>query len=223
MAARLLSDFRTEMGSHGFQDLVNVDLPSIDRAVNNAYEELVAMERWPFLIKEATGNLTIGSAALTLPTDLADVVSLTIDVQQETLTPMELDEFRKRFVGHYLDTGLPALYYFIGGGTTGQTPTCNVWPVPDATYAYTLEYRMAPVTLVAAGDSPAIPTRYHRVISYMALSLLHAQEDNPGMAQYWESRYMNAIGRMREEIWVQQTDRPLSVLDVADDDGFYMP
>lgn len=220
MASRALSDYRIEMGEHGFSDLGNTP---IDRAVNNAYEELVALERWPFLIREASGNLSIGSAALTAPTDLADVVSLTIDAQQETLTPMELDEFRKRFVGHYADTGLPALYYFIGGGASGLSPTMNVWPVPDAAYGYVLEYRAAPVTLSASGDIPAIPARYHRIISFRALSFLHAQEDNPQMAQFWEGQFMGAVAKMREEAWMQQSDRPNTILDVADDDSFYMP
>ena len=437
MANRTLGDFRTEIGEHGFGDLPTI---TMDRAVNNAYEELVALERWPWLIRTYSGLTVPGSAALTdVPADFADVVSLTIDANQQVLTPMELDEFRKRFVGSYTDQGLPYLYYGIGGGAvlpnvvrtayvgnrgggainqfattvsmvtsatvlpgnaivlsiatdggnvcntitapglvfdvtslnpatfpqlivgyvtcpnglpggttitatfsgnvsraswsaqewsgfsltaggqtqyasgTSQTPDSgnvpsiaigdavigavafqatsvptdwvqgsgyakdntqsagpatpvSLWteyqvalasgtyhagatttlgaakwvaairsfaqtttsgetllrvhPVPDQAYAYVLEYRKAPAPLVLATDAPLVPARYQRLISFRALSYLHAQEDNPQMAQYWESQFMENIGRMREEAWMLQSDRPNTILNVDTDDYY---
>jgi hypothetical protein len=433
VASRTLADYRTELAEHGFGDLPTITL---DRAVNNAYEEFVAIERWPFLIKEVTGTLAAGQQVLSVPTDCADVVSLTVDAQSQVLTPMVTDEFRKRFVGRYTDQGLPYLYYFVGAGVsqavpasysgnrgggainqfattavlntvgaiangskavltvafdnaavlntitgggvtwtinvqkaTASTPSLviasadcpngmaasaitltfsgnisrvswsiyelafaatgnpvagfiasnggistspdsgltaspaavgdfvagaiaynaisvvgdwtqgpgftkentqsagpatptsmwgefqvaaaagtqkasgtttlgstnwnaavvvfpqsagyssnlKVFPIPDAVYTYMLEYRIAPNTLVATSDSPLIPARFHRLLSFRALSYLHAQEDNPTMAGFWENQYMEGIGRMREEAWMQQSDRPNTILNVDDD------
>ena len=437
MASRTLADYRTELAEHGFGDLPTITL---DRSVNNAYEEFVAIERWPFLVKEVSGVLAAGQQVFSVPSDMADVVSLTVDAQSQVLTPMDTDEFRKRFAGAYTQVGLPYLYYFVGAGAsqalpaiyagnrgnhgdnmfsltavfntsaaiaagskivltvahdntpvlstitgggvawsihvqkaTAATPTLviasadcplglaagtaitltfntqvsrvswslfeitnistgapvagnivsaggtstlpdsgltanpsavgdivvgavawnttsvptdwtpeggwaqemtssagpatptsmwseyqvavatgakrasastslssnnwnagcvifpqspgyvsnmKVYPIPDAAYTYTLEYRIAPATLVAAGDSPLIPARFHRLLSFRALSYLHAQEDNPQMASYWENQFMENIGRMREEAWMQQSDRPNTILNVDTDDYY---
>jgi len=42
-------------------------------------------------------------------------------------------------------------------------------PKPDATYTIKGEYQMSPQTLTDSGDTPEMPSRFHRLIVYMAM------------------------------------------------------
>lgn len=202
-----LNDYRNELQNHGFTDLPPTIL---DEFINDAYFDVCSREPWPFLEKSATVNTVGGTATLTMPTDFGKVISMTINAQTMTLTPIRLDDYAKRYVGRYTDSGTPFSYYFEG-------TVVKVHPVPDTVYAITLKYLAAPTAMTVSIDTPLLPTRHHRVIALGALVNAYRLEDDPELAAVFEAQYEKRIQTMREDLWKRQYDRPDLIYDTADD------
>ena len=201
-----LNDYRNELQNHGFTDLPPTIL---DEFINDAYFDVCSREPWPFLEKTATVNTVGGTATLTMPSDFGKVISMTIDSQGLTLMPIRLDDYGKRYVGSYTDSGVPYAYYFEGSLT-------KVHPVPNAAYAIRLAYLASPVAMSVSIDTPLIPTRHHRVIALGALVNAYRLEDDPELAAVFEQQYEKRIQTMREDLWKRQYDRPDLIYDTTD-------
>lgn len=62
-------------------------------------------------------------------------------------------------------------------------------PIPDGIYTVSGDYRQASVTLAANGDTPGMPSRFHRLIVYKALMYYGANEGAPEVYADAQEKY----------------------------------
>lgn len=173
------SQLLDDVYGHGLDYLADTaeDEERAKRWINQAYAEVCATARYPFL--EAS---TSGSAPLAI-TNLDTIISV-----QEATTLRYLQETTEAAltaqVGDLTTTGSPTQWYLTSGST--------VTTYPYYTGSITVRYWKTPTALDNGSDTPIIPTAYHDVITLGALR--RAAIDNQSFdtaaayRQEWDSR-----------------------------------
>ena len=208
-----LDEMYAEMDLYGFDDFETSQKLTL---LNEAYFDIVTREPWPFLEKVVTvtvpsgeskitnnANVTVSAAQIT---DLNSVLSF-IDTSQDIIvTPERADVIEKNYrLNDY--SGDPRYYYFVGE---------DLYLYPNSTGStYRLYYTRTPVAATNTSDTFLIPSRHHSIIVYGALIKAFLVNDDPQAAVYqnlFESRYQ----QMRNDLWMQQYDRPERVHILSD-------
>ena len=208
-----LDEMYAEMDLYGFDDFETSQKLTL---LNEAYFDIVTREPWPFLEKVVTVTVPSGESKVTNNaavlvsaaqiTDLNSVLSFIDTSQNIVLVPERTDMIEKNFrVDDY--TGEPQYYYFIGE---------DLYLYPSSTGStYRLFYTKTPVAATNTSDTFMIPARHHSIIVYGALVKAFLVNDDPQAAVYqnlFESRYQ----QMRNDLWMQQYDRPERVHVLTD-------
>jgi len=117
--------------------------------LNNTIDTLGQMFRWPELEKEGTGSILVGVASTALPADFGNLwnrlaLSLTISSVSHILEPLTRNEYNA--LGENTRQGKPKYVLFDLNAKTWVT-----FPLPDATYTWSLIYHIKPARL--SGDT----------------------------------------------------------------------
>lgn len=154
------------------------------RWVNQAYLELCAAERWPWLETSASG-----AAPLTI-TDLNQVESVVTSADKASLVPMFRGDLTD-MDGDLTLTGSPRYYYLTADSVV------NVYPASTGTI--TVKYCKVPVELSASTDTPVVPQTYHDVIVLGAIRRGLVDDQDAGDYQQVVSEYQARLGMMRAQ------------------------
>lgn len=209
----LLTDMYAELDLFGFDDFETTQKLML---LNEAYFDIVTREPWPFLESVITVTVPSGESKITNNanvtvsasqiTDLNSVLSL-IDISQDiVISPERADVIEKNYrLGDF--SGDPQYYYFVGE---------DLYLYPASTGStYRLYYTRTPVAATSTSDTFLIPSRHHSIIVYGALVKAFLVNDDPQAATYqnlFESRYQ----QMRNDLWMNQYDRPERVHVLTD-------
>lgn len=184
-----LADLTSELYSRGYDHLAQ-DAAGVARGlrwINQAVNELMLEELWPFRLNTATG-----AAPLTI-LDL-DRVSTVIDTNNANnpLDEMTEDELTPFDVSA---TGIP-LYYW------RDNLQVKTWPVGGT---LSVRYWSLPTSLAAPTDTTLIPARYLNVIVDAAVRRAAADRDNPDAVGLAEQEYERGLNLMRRQLLVTPT------------------
>lgn len=198
-----VSDMISELNDFGFSDITSSRMLGF---INDAYWDVCSRENWPFLEKSAA--LTVDTTGkVTSPTDIGKVQRLVDTGLGTRLEPVREDAFTMWNANQLTQTGNPDRYFFIGD-------QLYVYPISTAN-SLTLRYVSVPAALTISPDSaPILPLRHHRVVLLGALVPCYFLEDDADNAGVADQMYEARIERMRNDLWMHQTDRPDTIEDV---------
>ena len=166
------------------------------------------------LIKQQTGTVTSGSLGtvgvnvLNLPTDWTETVGLTMDQAAVPGSPSLITEVTFRdFFARGADakaTGQPVVYYQTGETTTEQ-PEVTLWPSPDQTYNYILEYCYVAADMAAESDTPGFDARWnHILVTYAVGKAWFKGGRKPAMGEYYSNLWENELVECHKALVMQQ-------------------
>lgn len=198
-----VSDMISELNDFGFSDITSSRMLAF---INDAYWDVCSRENWPFLEKTATVT-TDATGKVTSPTDIGKVQRFVDTALGTRLEPVREDAFTQYNANQLTLTGNPDRYFFIGSNL-------YVYPI-STTNSLTIRYVSVPPALTISPDSaPILPLRHHRVVLLGALVSAYFLEDDADNASVADSMYESRIEKMRNDLWLQQTDRPDTIEDV---------
>jgi hypothetical protein len=174
-------------------------------ALNEAYWDACSRKPWPFLEASATVTYTGNGdvTGISPPTDVGTVQTV-VRNDGAILEPWRRDDFLESFGAQLTLPGMPALYYT-------EAEQIKVYPVPSSGDSITVQYIKVPPALAQADVEATIliPPRYHRsVLVKGALIELAILQDDPDTAQVYKAEFEEAIVRMADDLFPQQTQRP---------------
>jgi hypothetical protein len=108
-------------------------------------------------------------------------------------------------------SGTPTRYWF-----DNSNKQVRFWPVPLSSDTVAVRYLKIPseVTDSTTEANIIIPAPHHAVIWTGMLKHLHALDDDPQLAVWYENQYEAKILRMRNELWAQtKYDEPEFIED----------
>lgn len=215
----LASDIVTDVQNHGFADISSADILV---HLNDTYQDLCSIEAWPFLEKTLVTTFAATAQQVSATTDIKQVLSFINTVQGYELQPYnDADSFYKDYAGVLTQTGFPVLYYQPQVNTASPMGwQVNVWPIPNVTTACQLRYLYIPTTLTAP-DTPVLPARFHRILTWGTLLSIYRMEDANDQGMDFQNLYDRHLARMRDDLWSKQYDRQDTISDVTMDDQTY--
>lgn len=186
---------RDEVKARGFDYLTDT---RVGQFVNTSYQELCELMSWPFLETTITGSPPLAI------TDVRAVLSVTDTTNKTTLAPVDRRNMER--IDPTLDeAGQPCAWWL-------ENTTLSVWPTATPNISLSVRYLKVPVDLVATGDTPVVPTRFHDIIVDGAV--LRAQKDNDdyGAAQTTQALWQQGVDRMVASLMNRALDRPMFIL-----------
>lgn len=177
--------------------------------INDAWMDIALLySDWKFLLRDVSFALVAGQRSYpyaSAPASITDFGSwkktprtwrryLTAQPASENfLQVATYGDFKDyyEFGSRRTETGDPIVISF------SPTDALLVGPTPNAT-GYTLvgEYYARPTDLVVDGDTPNIPTEYHRAIVYRAMMYYGAFEAAPEVFQRGQSQYSAMLSKL---------------------------
>jgi len=138
--------------------------------LNNILDALARSYRWPELETTGSGSITIGVSSTALPADFGNLwnrlaLTLTLSGVSHALEPLVRDEYN--VIGDPTTQGTPKYVLFDLNAKTWVT-----FPLPDATYAWSLIYHIKPTRLASdvvatfANDEIIIQALYVRILQH---------------------------------------------------------
>lgn len=196
-----LVTIRGEVQARG-QDHVSTTL--LDRWINRAYQDVCDRFPWPFLEVTVTGT-----APLTI-SDLAHALSV-LDTTNDAV--LEWDDPRTIIErdADLTTTGLPDSWYYEG-------TALKVYPV-NTSAQLSVRYIKIPTDLVADGDTPLLPTRFHYLLVQGACVWAYERAQDRDAAADYEQRYENGIANMAAALLVPNYDSPATIASPVSGDA----
>ncbi len=148
--------------------------------VNEAYLNICDEQHWSFLLATAAG-----AAPLTIA-DLGSIESVVDTLTERKLHPLPEDELRDAYPV-VTQTGAPE-YYFLDDTIVRTFPVGGTLSV---------RYRKVPAELVADGDTPLLPARFHPLIVHYMVREAGA-EDAPEAAMAAAQKFEVGLTKMLE-------------------------
>ncbi len=223
-----LDEMYDEMDLYGFEDFDNSQKLVL---LNEAYFDIVTREPWPFMEKmvqfvapSGVSQITNGSlfrvktADNKLDNSLTDIqntpqqfphskyyvnsVLSFVDVTHDVVMIPERGDVIEKNYRLDLDTSTPSKYYFVGDDMF-------VYPTVSGDTAYRLYFLQLPTAATENTDTGAwlIPERHHSIIMYGALVKAFLVNDDP-QASLFQNMFEQRYQQMRNDVWMNQYDRP---------------
>jgi hypothetical protein len=192
-----LGQLKTAVAARGFNYLLDgsTDEDRLERVINQSYQQICEMERWPFL------NTAFYTGAL--PSTIADLgrieaVTFNASTSDQQLLEPKSREWLLRSFPSLTQTGTPLFYYL-------NDTSLRVFPVN--TGQFTVVYWEIPPDLSADSDTPLIPSRWHSVIEDLAVFYLAEDQETRQNANANVERQLLVMRQSllaREDIAYQQ-------------------
>ena len=99
----------------------------------------------------------------------------------------------------------------------------NLVRIPSASTTLRLRYlkKQAEVTYSSVEADILLPAEFHEAIVFGCLERLYDKEDDPELATRFEQHYETKLQTMRQQLLMQQYDRPQRIHVVDDADWDY--
>jgi hypothetical protein len=68
-----------------------------------------------------------------------------------------------------------------------------LWPIPDAVYTYSVNGWREPTDWITASTNVDAPERFHELVAWWALNRTYIQQDDPELADFYRSEFMNEL------------------------------
>jgi hypothetical protein len=193
---------------HGFEDTSETNKLFW---LNETYADVIGREPWPFLEAAITFTWSGSSAIPTnFPANFRSVDSIVDTRYPRELQPRRWKEIYDRFGANLTEVNDPLFYYFLAD-------ELRVWPVPPASNTtVVMTYLRDWTALTAAGAEATIliPPKYHPILVHGTLKHLYLQDDDPELAASASNVFESKILQMRNDLWMRQWDRPVTIEDV---------
>lgn len=192
-----------------FSDSANVIYTEAEwlEYINDRYQEVWGTSPfWPFKRSHATVSVTGGSRASSALSNGVWRVESVLD----TTNDLRLKPLRSRADLARIDpsegaVGPPQLYRLFNN-------TIEVWPTPETTVSLKVDVLLQGTDL-AAGDTPAFPAQYHRMLVDGALASAYADDGNGAMAKHYEDRFVKKLEQMKGDLLDSQEEGNYVVVD----------
>jgi hypothetical protein len=206
MPALTLEDLRSRARRLAGVDMVELwSDAQIDEAVNEAYHEILEVERWDFLDLTQTFDTVEGDAAYELPVALARVGQMRIVTGdgRGDLRPRQWHAKDELDLGDSDRTDTPTEYVL-------RSPRAvELFPTPDAVYTVTVDGRRI-VADLAAGQEPVFDQQFHPAVAYLAaIGVLDEEGDDSLRSERYAARVDSYVERMREHYQLQHNRNPM--------------
>lgn len=213
-----VSDFLVELTNHGFQDEGSDQKMFV---INDTIWDVDSREQWPYL--QATINLNfdgVNPYPSNMPTDLKQVAFLSDTVTGNSIWPERVETIRARYADVLTESNEDPFSWYKWAGQLRLFPS-----PPASTGRFILDYfKIQPALTTDSVEADILlPARHHRVIVLGAVSKLYAMEDDTDNGKYFHDLYEERIQYMRNDLLLQQTQRPDQVfmIDSEDDPDYY--
>lgn len=180
---------------------------SIDAVANEAYQEVINLESWPFLIDEATASVQAGDTSFESPVGFAEVNSLSYSDSfsvQSRMRQTTLDELDRL---DQSSTGSPQLYARVDGRAF------RFWPTPEEPVEFLLRGKLEVENLTSDSSQPIFAPQFHPVIAYRAASRILGEEgDDSGRSEFYQLEANTFFLRM-QQFYIRSNDRGIIVMN----------
>ena len=180
---------------------------NIDAVINEAYQEIINLESWPFLVDETNVNVSAGANSFTAPVAFAEVNSLSYSDSfsvQSRMRQTTLDELDRL---DQSSTGSPQLYARVDGGTF------RFWPTPEEPVEFLLRGKLEVSGLTSDSSEPIFAPQFHPVLAYRASSRILGEEgDDSGRSEFYQLEANTFFLRM-QQYYIRSNDRGIIVMN----------
>jgi hypothetical protein len=174
--------------------------------VNEAYREVCALERWPFLEATATVTVNANTRSANLPSRAWRVEAVWDQTNKNPLDPIFHPSQVFRDYPNGDETGVPCEYQL-------RARTIEVYPLPDTNVTLSIRYLAYPGDLSADADVPILPEEYHHVLVILANAKAYRDDGNFQAAQTYESEASVILDAMRRDLLGPRTESYPTILD----------
>lgn len=192
-----------------FSDSTNVIYTAAEwlEYINDRYQEVWgASPFWPFKRSHATVSITSGSrASSALSNGVWRVESVLDSTNNNRLKPLRGRALLASIDPSEDSAGPPQFYNLFGN-------KIEVWPTPDTTVSLKVDVLLQGTDL-AAGDSPAFPEQYHRMLVDGALAMAYADDGNAAMAKMYEDKFVKKLEQMKGDLLDTQEEGSHVIVD----------
>jgi hypothetical protein len=175
--------------------------------VNTAYgDTLMRMPYAPWNEASTTVTIAASTRSGSLPTNVFKVLAVYDATNGFPMVPLE---GRAQVFNEYpqqTEVG-QAMHYRIFGGSL------YVYPLPQSSTSYTVEYLVMPADLSADGDVPAFPEVWHDILVSGAVALAYRDDGNIAMAQEYEKEAAAMMAALIQDAMQPRQDRYYEIVD----------
>ena len=172
--------------------------------LNNAYNEIAAAYRWPWL--ETSANITVvaGTQAYAQPADYLRTIAIVDASEKRKLERISSDLALEEWGGDF-DQSDPAAYYFMYG------TNINLVPIPSAngTNAYIHYYIKQPTLLSTGTDTPEWTDEFHHILADHASAEVWKREEDLQKSDSYRTSFLQGLARMADYYLNREEDKPL--------------
>jgi hypothetical protein len=175
----------------------NDDTTACLEYLNEGYADVLLRTRCK--VSSTTLSLVAGTADYTIPTatvlevtEVAKIVSGSLDYRAQRVTPEEILRLRAN-----CDSTDPVTRYAVDG------MTLMLWPTPASADVLHYYYVPRPTALAVAGDIPSdIPTQWHKALFWYACAEMSDDRDDEssGQGELYRAKYEQMIVRIRKNM-----------------------
>jgi len=215
-----LGTLRAQVRAIADVDATDVSDADINTYINDAYQEAIADEQWPFLLTRAVFNTVSGTADY----DVTSVLESTAEAHRILHVSSEGIKLEKLETAHYLmlephggsaGSGTPQAW------TTMDGTKLVLWPAPGGIASVQVVYLKLAPDLTQDTNEPLFPSRYHHVLKWGALRFLYTKigdlESAEGATKTYEDGVSVLVADLVKStpptalIWgkITDVDRPL--------------
>jgi hypothetical protein len=176
----------------------------VKAAINDWQRRILTKPQFARLLRDRQLTLTStsGTHTYTFSSSVNRINGITDTTNDIALVRRDLSWLRLNDPG--LDfTGIPAAYVFLGASLTGSLQV-QLWPTPQGTYSYTVDYTAGLADMTADADEPLLPDDFHHVLA------LGAQADEWRRAD--DDRYV----QLRQDIDLELRNMNAFLWDLSD-------
>ncbi len=175
--------------------------------VNDTYNDALSRcTYFPWSEASTVVQVPANTRGVALPTDVWQVEAAW---DQDNQFPLVALEGRQQVYNEYpqqTEVG-QAMHYRVWSNQF------EVYPMPQTTTNYKLEYILRPPELVNDTDVPVFPVQYHRMLADGATALAYVDDGNLQQAQVYQTRYEARVEKMLEDIMQPRQDRYYEIVD----------
>lgn len=202
------SDIRTYAALR-FRDtgLVIVDDAAWKTYVNDVYDDMLSRCTWfPWNEASSTLSVTAGTRSVALPTDVWQITAVWDTVNFLPLVPLEGRSQVFQLYPQQTEIGVAQHYRLFDN-------KLEVYPLPQGTTPYVVEYILRPAALVADSDLPVFPSQYHGTLAAGAVAMAYRDDGNLQMAGAYDQEYEDEVKRMLVDLMQPRTERYYEPVD----------
>lgn len=178
---------------------------NIDAVIQEAYQEVINLESWPFLSQQTTTSVSAGDNSFSTPSGYSEVNSVTYATQTEYQTRLRQTTLDELDFLDQSEEGDPQFYARV------DSTTFRFWPKTSSALTFSVRGK-AEVASLSDSSEPVFAEQFHPVLAYRAASRILAEEsDESNRSEFYQLEANTFFGRM-QQFYLRSADRGLIVM-----------